>query len=172
MARYKTWMHRVPALIDELKQDTGVPVTSSWLAHKLQVSQRRVMQLFGQVQSKQKIGSAAIFDPQALVEYITNQKSAEQAVEDARRRRVLKILDIQRPMLIVEAPAEIVNTELKDVPGVFLEPGKITITNFKDLEDACLKLQLLGYAILNDMVEFEQLISPQRAMKAATGGRS
>jgi hypothetical protein len=163
MARYKTWMHRVPALIAALEALDHGAVTAAWLATYLEVTPRRVGQVFGHLVCE-KAGTASIFDRQTLIRFL-KKKPIEETPEEGRRRRVAQILNEARqtPRVLIEAPAKIVNTELAELPGVYLEPGTITVTGFKTVQEALEKLLKLAYAIGNDYQQFAERIQPAPA---------
>jgi hypothetical protein len=85
--------------------------------------------------------------------------------EVQRRRQVASVIDrlrkerIERPQLLVKAPARIVNQEFKNLPaGLRLEPGRITV-EFDSPQQALEKLLALAMAIGNDSDCFERQVA-------------
>lgn len=80
-----------------------------------------------------------------------------------RRRKLAATLEqlrrawLERPRVLVEAPAAIVNEELADLPdGIDLAPGCITV-HFANPQQALEKMLALAMAIGNDRDRFERL---------------
>jgi hypothetical protein len=83
--------------------------------------------------------------------------------ERVRRHKLAATLEqlqrelVERPRVLVEAPATIVNQELEDLPeGIDLAPGRITV-RFAGQREALEKLLALAMAIGNDPHHFERL---------------
>lgn len=169
MARDKSWLLRVPTVVQALEANPGIPITAAWLAELFELTPCWVLQIFKPVADK--IGRTTVYRRDRLISFLKQVPFEDPEV--LRRERFVRIIDETRrtPRVLVEAPPAIVNTELEGLPGVYLAPGEIRVTGFKDHEQALEKLLALAYAIGNDIELFEQKLQAPRQARAAAGGK-
>jgi hypothetical protein len=111
----------------------------------------------------ERVGTSGLADRDALIFRLERIARGEDAYyELQRRRKVARLLEsmrrdrIERPQLLIEAPVQIVNQELENLPtGVKLERGRI-IVEFSHPQQALEKLLALAMAISNDFERFAE----------------
>ena len=158
-----TWCGHLEEISRRLLQLPEAWVDRATLEDALGVGRRRAQQILAPCVSRQ-VGSNGLADRAAVLAHL-QRLAAGEAVHYERRRRVqlaerLAAFErerVERPEVLVEAPASIVKRELEDLPeGVSVERGRITV-RFETATEALEKLLALAMAIGNDRRGFEGL---------------
>lgn len=134
----------------------------------LGVSRRRAQQIMAPCITD-RVGSNGLADRDALIARLQRIAEGDEAFHEIQRRRKLAgLIDqlrrerVASPQLLVEAPHEVVNQELQELPpGVRLEPGRIVV-EFDDPHQGLEKLLALAMAISNDFGRFENSVTRTR----------
>jgi hypothetical protein len=162
------WISRIPDVLRELE---GLPrpfVDRATLQVLLGVGRRRAQQILAPCVSDH-VGTSGLAGRDAVLERLRELAAAPEASWEVRRRqKVASLLASlqrerrERPHVLVEAPARVVNQQLADLPpGVRLEPGRLTV-EFAAPQEALEKLLALAMAIGNDLEGFERATSSGR----------
>ena len=135
----------------------------------LGVGRRRAQQILAPCVSEQ-IGANGVAHRDVLVAHLrrlaAGRKPAGETVRYERLRRVrfaqtieeLRRTRVEQPATLVEAPLDVVNQDLINLPpGISLTPGKVTI-EFHTAVEALEKLLALAMAAGNDLERFEGLV--------------
>ncbi len=128
----------------------------------LGVGRRRAQQIMAPCVTD-RVGSNGLADRDALIDRLRRLAHGDDAFyEVERRRKVAGVLEklrknrLEQPQLLVEAPVQVMNQELDDLPlGVSIKAGRITV-DFEEPKQALEKLLALAMAISNDFDGFER----------------
>jgi hypothetical protein len=156
------WFSHLDSIIAELEALARPAVDRAALQRLLGVGARRAQQIMAPC-STETLGSSYLADRGRLIEHLRRLAAGDAAFyERRRRRRLAAILEterrrrLERPQVLVEAPASVVRSKLADLPdGVRLDPGRITVT-FTTPVQALERLLALAMAIGNDREAFER----------------
>ena len=156
------WISRLDDILRSLRTLPRPLVDRATVEHLLGVGPRRAQQIMAPCITE-KIGSSGLADRNALISRLERTARGEDACyELQRRQKVARLLEgmrrdrIERPQLLIEAPAQVVNQEFENLPaGVKLEGGRITI-EFSHPQQALEKLLALAMAIGNDFDRFTE----------------
>jgi hypothetical protein len=152
--------------LDDIIRDlTALPrpfIDRATVEFLLGVGRRRAQQIMAPCLTD-RIGSNGVVDRNALILHLQRLAECDGAdYELQRRRKVAVFLNrerterLTRPQLLVEAPVEVINQELAELPGgIELEQGRITI-EFREPREALEKLLALAMAVGNDLEGFER----------------
>jgi len=159
------WYGKLDSAIAELEALPRPTVDSATLEFVLGIGRRRAQQILAPA-IRERIGANGLADRADLIARL--RRLAEQGegyYEKRRRQRFATALDrlrqerLNRPQVLVEAPAAITGQRLEKLPpGVRLEAGRITI-EFDQPRQALEKLLALAMAIGNDFGAFEEAIT-------------
>ena len=158
------WFHRLHDVIQDLETFPRPFIDRSTVEFLLGVGRRRVQQLMAPCVTD-RVGTNGLADRDALIAHLRQLAAGEEAsYERQRRLKVASVLAqlqkerLERPRLLVQAPAQIVRQELEKLPdGVRLEPGRITVS-FQNPQQALEKLLALAMAISSDFEKFESQV--------------
>lgn len=161
-----TWYRRLPSILHSLREHPRPYVDRATIEFLLGVRRRRAQQIMAPCITE-RVGSNGLADRDALIVRLQRIVEGDEAFHEIQRRRKLAgLIDqlrrerVASPQLLVEAPLEVVNQEMRDLPpGVRLEPGRITV-EFDDPHQGLEKLLALAMAISNDFGYFERAVSP------------
>lgn len=156
------WYSKLPDIIQQLTVLPRPFVDRSTVEFLLGVGRRRAQQIMAPCVSD-RVGANGLVDRDALIAHLRALAEGDDAFyEVERRRKVANVLQdvrqnrLERPQLLVEAPASVINQDLGDLPpGIAIDPGRITI-QFEKPRQALEKLLALAMAIGNDYDSFEQ----------------
>ena len=159
-----TWFHRLHNVIQDLEVFPRPFVDRSTVEFLLGVGRRRAQQVMAPCVTD-RVGTNGLADRDALIAHLRQLAAGEEvSYERQRRLKVASVLAqlqkerLERPQLLVEAPAQIVRQELEKLPdGVRLEPGRITVS-FQNPQQALEKLLALAMAISSDFEKFESQV--------------
>jgi hypothetical protein len=159
------WCGHLEQAVAELRALPYPWVDRAALERILGVGRRRAQQILEPC-VRQRAGSNGVAEREELIAHLNALASGETVYYENRRRRrlgkAIARLDQEwkeRPKVLVEAPAAIVNQELANLPaGVSLRPGEITV-RFTTAEEALRKLLALAMAMGNDIDGFERMVS-------------
>ncbi len=163
MPRKPSWYNDLDAIIDALERFPRPVVDRATVEQLLGVGRRRAQQILAPC-TTERIGANALADRRELITRLRRLAAGEEAsYEQRRRQKVACAIDefrrtrLEKPHLLVEAPARVVYQEFRDLPpGIELAPGAITI-RFDHPEQALQKLLALAMAIGNDRNRFDRL---------------
>jgi hypothetical protein len=155
------WYARIDHIVSELQALPGPWVDRSTLEFLLGVGPRRAQQVMAGC-ATDRVGTSSLADRLLLCEHLRQLAYGEAGFHELRRRRrmaaaleEMRRAWVTRPKVLVEAPINIVDRRLDDLPeGVDLEPGRITV-QFATPQQALEKLLALAMAIGPDMQRFE-----------------
>ena len=158
------WYRNLDHIVTELRKHPYPYVDRALLEFLLRVSRRRAQQIMAPCVTL-RVGASGLADRDALIARLQSiVEGDEGSYEIQRRRKVAKLIGnlrqerIDRPQLLVEAPAVVINQEFENLPaGVRLERGRITV-EFDKPHQALEKLLALAMAISNDFERFEQIV--------------
>lgn len=159
-----TWIGRIDEICQHLAELPTPWVDRQILESILGLRARRVQQLLMPVVSK-RIGRNGLADRDDLIPYLRRIAEGEKThYERQRRRKLACVLDelrqswTEQRRVLVEAPTNVVNQEIADLPaGVQLSPGQILL-EFQTKDEALTQLLALVMAIGNDPDHFESCI--------------
>ncbi len=157
------WYAHLDRIIEELRTSSRPFIDRPAIEFLLGVGRRRAQQIMAPCITE-RVGTNGLADRDALIARLRGLASSGDAFyEVQRRRKVAGVLAqlrkdrIDRPQLLVEAPAEVVNLEIDELPrGVDIGGGRIII-EFGQPQEALEKLLALAMAISNDYEKFERL---------------
>ena len=157
-----TWYRDLSSIIEQLRNHSRAYVDRPTIEFLLGVGRRRAQQIMAPCISD-RVGTNGLADRETLIAHLERIAAGDDAFYEIRRRRkVARIITelrrdrLERPQLVIEAPAAVVNQELANLPaGVRLEPGRITV-EFKEPRQALENLLALAMAISNDFERFER----------------
>jgi hypothetical protein len=156
-----TWCGHLEEIAASLRSLPDPWVDRSIVQQLLGVGLRRAQQILAPCVSRQ-IGVNGLADREVLISHLNRLSAGEAGHYEHRRRsrlaEQLHTLQIERrSALMVEAPVDIVNQQLDNLPpGVAIMPGRITVT-FASSREALEKLLALAMAVGNDPLWFERL---------------
>ncbi len=141
------------------------------LENILGVGRRRAQQILAPCAARQ-LGTTIVADRQAVLAHLRRLAGDEAAHYETRRRQRLaeKLAQIhrdkiQRPEVLVEAPAAVVRQQFEGLPeGILIAPGEITI-RFATSTQALERLLALAMAIGNNPSRFEELVQPHSNLR-------
>jgi hypothetical protein len=159
-----SWCGQLQEVLAELRALPYPWVDRPTLERLLRVRRRRAQQIL-QPCVHQRVGTNGVADREELITHLQRLASGESIYYERRRRErfAQALTDLnqawtERVKALVEAPVEIVNQELADLPaGVRLRSGEITI-QFSTTVEALEKLLAIAMAAGNDLDGFERLI--------------
>jgi hypothetical protein len=157
------WYSKINFVIRELETLPRPFVDRAAVEFLLGVGRRRAQQIMAPCITDH-VGANGLADRAALVAHLRHLAEGDDGYyERQRRHKVAAILAqlqkerLERPQLLVEAPAQVLTQEFETLPaGVHLHPGRITI-EFEEPQQALEKLLALAMAIGNDFRRFEKL---------------
>jgi hypothetical protein len=156
------WYSKIDAVIEELSAQKRPFVDRATVEFLLGVGRRRAQQIMAPCITD-RVGANGLADRDGLIERLRRLAEGEDGYYERRRRqRVASAIErlrkelLERPRLLVEAPARIAGLELADLPaGVRVTAGRITV-EFGEPREALEKLLALAMAIGNDFERFER----------------
>lgn len=159
------WYSKIDAVTGELRSLRPL-VDRAAVEFLLGVGRRRAQQLMAPCITV-RVGASGLADRDSLITHLRRLADGDAGYyERQRRRKVAATLSqlqkdrLERPQLLVEAPAKIRKQEFENLPaGLLLEPGRITVT-FEQPQQALEKLLALAMAIGNDFDRFERQVRP------------
>ena len=159
-----SWYSKIDLVIREIEALPRPYVDRATVEFLLGVGRRRAQQILAPC-IMDRVGANGLADRDAFIAHLRRLAEGDDGYyEIQRQRKVSAILAqlhkerLERPQLLVEAPAEIVTQEFENLPeGVWLEPGRITVT-FDQAQQALEKLLALAMAISNDFDRFERQV--------------
>ena len=162
------WYSKINEIVGALKALPRPLVDRATLEGLLGVGRRRAQQIMVPCITLY-IGANGLADRDLLVAHLWRLAEGDDGYyERRRRRRVAEVLGrlekelVERPRLLVEAPARIVDQGFENLPvGVQLEPGRISVS-FDHPQQALEKLLALAMAIGNDFERFERQVRPSQ----------
>lgn len=163
MPQKPAWFSRINEVIEEVQSLPRPFVDRPTVEFLLGVGRRRAQQILAPCISH-RVGTNGLADRDAFIVHLRRLADGEDGYyEHQRRRKLAEILvqlqkdRLQRPQLLVEAPVQVLTQEFENLPtGVWLEPGRITVT-FDQPQEALEKLLALAMAISNDFDGFERI---------------
>ena len=156
-----TWCGHLAEIVVSLRALPDPWVDRSTVQQLLGVGLRRAQQILAPCVSRQ-IGVNGLADREVLISHLHHLAAGDAGHYEQRRRsrlaEQLHTLQIERQSaLMVEAPVDIVNQQLDNLPsGVAITQGRITVT-FDSSREALEKLLALAMAVGNDPLLFERL---------------
>jgi hypothetical protein len=158
------WFSRINTIVEELQALPRPFVDRATVEFLLGVGRRRAQQILAPTITD-RVGANGLADRDALIAQLQRLSAGDEVVYERQRRR--KVADtlgklrqerLERPRLLVEAPAEVRDRKLDNMPaGVHLERGRITV-EFENPRQALEKLLALAMAIGNDFARFERQV--------------
>lgn len=155
------WYSKIDDVIRQLEASPRSFVDRATLEFLLGVGRRRAQQILAPCITDH-VGANGLAAREDLIARLRQLGRGEDRYYELRRRRkVAEVLDrlrqerLDRPSLLVEAPVSVMNQEMADLPGVRLEPGRVTV-EFEEPRQALEKLLALAMAISNDLDRFER----------------
>ncbi len=156
------WYGRIDEAIRFLEAHPRPFVDRATVEFLLGVGRRRAQQIMAPC-VVDRVGANGLAGRKEMIDRLRRLAEGEDGYYERRRREKLaqvlaelRRARLERPQLLVEAPAQIVRQEFDNLPeGVSLEPGRITIS-FDDPRQALEKLLALAMAIGNDYDRFER----------------
>jgi hypothetical protein len=157
-----TWFSKIDHVIKEIQRLPRPFVDRSTVEFLLGVGRRRAQQILAPCVTD-RVGMSGLADRDRLISHLRGLAESEAGHYEARRRQKvgealsrLRAERLERPRLLVEAPATVVVQEFDNLPsGVRLEAGRITV-EFTEPREALEKLLALAMAISNDFDRFER----------------
>jgi len=154
------WFGNLDGLVARLRSLPRPLIDRATVEGLLGVGRRRAQQIMAPCIAE-RVGTSGLADRDALIQRLENLARGDEAVSEVTRRRKVAILlermrqeRLDRPQLLVEAPAAVINQELENLPpGVRIDHGRITV-DFDDPHQALEKLLALAMAISNDFDAF------------------
>ncbi len=156
------WYGKLSRIIEGLQSSPHPFVDRAEVEFLLGVGRRRAQQIMAPCITR-RIGANGLADRDALIARLRRLAGGnEVAYEIRRRRKLAEVVErlrqerLERPQLLVEAPVQVVDSGLGNLPpGVYLDRGKITV-EFTEPQQALEKLLALAMAIGNDFAWFER----------------
>jgi hypothetical protein len=158
------WYSKINDVVRELQSLPRPFVDRAAVEFLLGVGRRRAQQIMAPCITD-RVGANGLADRDAFIAHLRRLADGQDGYYERQRRcKVAAILSqlqrdrLERPQLLVEAPAQILTQEFENLPaGVRLDPGRITVT-FDQPQQALEKLLALAMAISNDFDRFERLV--------------
>lgn len=158
------WYSRLHQVIQALEALPRPFVDRAIVESLLGVGRRRAQQILAPCVTG-RIGANALADRHALIAHLRRLAHSDSRHYEQRRRQnvAAKLAEFEkerreRPRLLVEAPAQVLNQEFANLPpGVRLEPNRIVV-EFTSPQHALEKLLALAMAISNDFERFERQV--------------
>ena len=158
------WYSKINNVIRELEALPRPFVDRPTIEFLLGVGRRRAQQIMAPCVTE-RIGATGLADRAALIAHLRRLAEGEDGYYEFQRRRRLAAIfarlhreRLERPQLLVEAPAQVLKQEWENLPdGIRLEPGRITVT-FDQPQEALEKLLALAMVIGNDFDRFERQV--------------
>jgi hypothetical protein len=156
------WFSKLDYILQQLRSSSRPFVDRATVEFLLGVGRRRAQQIMAPCITDH-VGANGLADREALISHLRRLAQSDDGhYERQRRRKVAEALGqlqrdrLQRPQLLVEAPAEVLAQEFHHLPeGVRVDPGRITVT-FDRPQEALEKLLALAMAISNDFDLFDR----------------
>lgn len=157
------WYGKLDDVIRQLEALPRPFVDRPTLEFLLGVGRRRAQQIMAPCITE-RVGASGLVDRGALIGRLRQLARGDDGYyEIQRQRRVARTLErlrqerLERPQLLVEAPAAAVQQEFEFLPpGIRLEPGRVTV-EFTEPREALEKFLALAMAISNDFERFERI---------------
>jgi len=157
------WYGKLDDVIRQLEALPRPFVDRPTLEFLLGVGRRRAQQIMAPCITE-RVGASGLVDRGALIGRLRQLARGDDGYyEIQRQRRVARTLErlrqerLERPQLLVEAPAAAVQQEFEYLPpGIRLEPGRVTV-EFTEPREALEKFLALAMAISNDFERFERI---------------
>ncbi|MGH9645613.1 MAG: hypothetical protein ACRD4E_02250 [Bryobacteraceae bacterium] len=162
------WYSRINDIVWELQTLPRPFIDRATLELVLGVGRRRAQQIMRTCVTEH-VGANGLADRETLIARLIGLARDEDAVyEVQRRRKVAGIVEqlrrerLENPRLLVEAPAQVVNQQVANLPaGVEIEPGRITV-EFASAQEALERLLALAMALSNDFGGFERRVAQSK----------
>lgn len=156
-----TWYGCLDRIVAELEALPYPWVDRGTLQFLLGVGPRRAQQLMAEC-ATERVGTSSLADRALLIAHLRRLAEEGDGYHEGRRRQKLAAAlercrqeRLNRPQLLVEAPAAVTRHQLQELPpGIQLDAGRITI-EFEEPRQALEKLLALAMAIGNDFGGFE-----------------
>src|SRR4051812_18161608 len=153
MPSQPAWISRINAITEELRAVPRPFVDRATIEHLLRLGRRRAQQILAPCVSD-RVGTNGLADRDTVIAHLRSiAEGGEGQFEIRRRRKVATLLEQLRmerstePHLLVEAPVQVVNQQIENLPaGVGIEPGRIAV-EFEAPQEALEKLLALARAI-------------------------
>lgn len=166
-----SWYRDLDVIVQQLEALPRPFVDRATVEALLGVGRRRAQQVMAPCITHH-VGANGLVDREAMIAHLRRlARTDEASYECTRRRKVAELLEelrkdrLEHPQVLVEAPTQVVNQEIEDLPpGVRIEPGRILV-EFSEPRQALEKLLALAMAIGNNYDRFEQLATPQVATR-------
>ena len=160
-----TWFAQLTEAVTALQALPRPFIDRATVEFLLGVGRRRAQQIMAPCVTD-KVGASGLADRDQLIAHLQQLAAGESAYYEVRRRRkVAGVIEqlrrerLERPQLLVEAPVQVVNQGIENLPpGVHIEPGRITV-EFEGPQEALEKLLALAMAISNDFYQFERSVT-------------
>ena len=157
------WYGKLDDVIRQLEALPRPFVDRPTLEFLLGVGRRRAQQIMAPCITE-RVGASGLVDCGALIGRLRQLARGDDGYyEIQRQRRVARTLErlrqerLERPQLLVEAPAAAVQQEFEFLPpGIRLEAGRVTV-EFTEPREALEKFLALAMAISNDFERFERI---------------
>ena len=157
------WYGKLDLIISALESLPRSFVDRPTVEFLLGVGRRRAQQIIAPCVTD-RVGTNGLADRDALIGRLRRLAEGDDGYYEMKRRRNLAFVlaslqkdRLERPQLLVEAPADVLKQEFENLPsGVHLEPGRITV-EFEEPRQALEKLLALAMAISNDFTRFERV---------------
>ena len=156
------WFNKIDDIVEKLRTSPRPFVDRATVEFLLEVGRRRAQQIMAPCITDH-VGTNGLADRDGLIARLRRLAGGDDGYyEVQRRRQVASVIDglrkerIQRPQLLVAAPARVVRQQFENLPpGVRLEPGRVTV-EFQGSQEALEKFLALAMAISNDFDQFER----------------
>ena len=123
------WFGNVDGIVESLRSLPRPLIDRATVEALLGVGRRRAQQIMAPCIAE-RVGTSGLADRDALIQRLEHLARGDEAVYEVTRRRKVAILlermrqeRLDRPQLLVEAPAAVINQELENLP-----PGCASIT--------------------------------------------
>src|SRR5579883_2364412 len=173
MARPKSWISRVPAIVDHLKSPGDERLGTLAVQELFGVSASQAKEILGFAGAVAKPGFALSISRESLLYYVENSPEAAEALREHARRQALakKLATAEEDQRLRRVPIAAKPGDeyslLRDLPDVTIESptedcaGEFRIV-FRDREDLLRQLYRFSKAIAYQVDEFNQLTAVKR----------
>jgi hypothetical protein len=165
MAAKPVWYGHLDQIVAELQALPCPWITRGTVEFLLGVGPRRAQKIMAPC-AVERVGTSMVADRELLIGHLRALAGGNVVhYESERRRKLARTIEglrrnwLERPKLLVEAPASMVNQQFEDLPdGVDLAPGLITV-RFRDPAEALQKLLALAMAAGRNLDAFEARVA-------------
>lgn len=171
MARQKTWIERIPLILQHLENDPKPLYMRSDIQALFITGRSQAADLMKVIGAETRNGVEATVSRDNLRAYVAGCPEARQLLEDIARRKQMEKRLIQTEEERVQKAVKIPGahrvewTKWKDLPQVTFEPGEVRIKH-SGLADFLRTLWLISQAAANQPAKLEELCEPERAAQA------